>query len=130
MQSHNAEMDRSLWPPARMIHVRDVAEAAAIMQISGAPVKLWSVDCEAFYRKMGRRRAEVWRNVMAVPDGFQVDMRCCFGSAADAASARGCRISWRMRAERRLQRSIACIRRGTSAFWIGNALVGERVAKG
>ena len=85
VQSHNAEMDRSLWPPARMIHVRDVAEAAAIMQISGAPVKLWSVDCEAFYRKMGRRSAEIWRNVMAVPDGFQVDMRCCFGSAADAA---------------------------------------------
>ena len=83
--SHNDEMDRSRWPPARMIHVRDVAEAAAIMQLSGAPVKLWSVDCEAFYRKMHRRRAEIWRNVMLVPNGFQVDTRCCFGSAADAA---------------------------------------------
>ena len=83
--SHNDEMDRSRWPPARMIHVREVAEAAAIMQLSGAPVKLWSVDCEAFYRKMYRRQAEIWRNVMLVPRGFQVDTRCCFGSAADAA---------------------------------------------
>ena len=85
VSSHNASIDRSAWPPARMIHVRDVAEAAAIMQLSEAPVKLWSVDCEAFYRKMGRQRAEIWRNAMAVADGFQVDKRCCFGSAADAA---------------------------------------------
>ena len=54
------------------------------------PLKLWSIDCEAFswafYRKMGRQAAEVWRNVMAVEGGFQVDKRCCFGSAADRCS--------------------------------------------
>lgn len=83
--SHNAASDRDRWPPARMINMRQVAASAAIMQQAGAPMAVWSVDCEAFYRKMGRQRCQVWRNVMAVAAGFQVDRRCCFGSAADAA---------------------------------------------
>ena len=85
VKSHNAAMDRSDWPAAKMLHVKQIAEAAAIMGLAEAPIKLWSIDCEAFYRKMGRQAAEVWRNVMAVEGGFQVDKRCCFGSAADAA---------------------------------------------
>ena len=83
--SHNAASDRDRWPPARMINMRQVAVSAAIMQQAGAPVAVWSIDCEAFYRKMGRQQCQVWRNVMAVANGFQVDRRCCFGSAADAA---------------------------------------------
>ena len=85
VSSHNAASDRSRWPQATMINMGQVAESAAIMMQAGAPVKLWSIDCEAFYRKMGRQTSQVWRNVMAVPVGFQVDRRCCFGSAADAA---------------------------------------------
>ena len=83
--AHNDAMERSWWPQNRMIHVKDVAESAAIMQTAGAPVKLFSVDCEAFYRKMGRQTSQWWRNAMVVPGGFQIDKRCCFGSAADAA---------------------------------------------
>ena len=83
--SHNDSMERSAWPYNRMIHVRQVAESIAIMQTAGAPVQLFSVDCESFYRKMGRQRSQWWRNAMVVADGFQVDKRCCFGSAADAA---------------------------------------------
>ena len=84
VQSHNASMDRSGWPPTRMLRVREFAEAAAVMQLSGAPVAMWSADCDSFYRVMGRQRAEIWRNVIATAKGMQVDERCCFGSAADA----------------------------------------------
>ena len=85
VQSHNASMDRVEWPHAAMLRVREVAEAAAVMQLSGAPVAVWSIDCDSFYRVMGRQKAEVWRNAMAVEGGFQLDFRCCFGSAADAS---------------------------------------------
>ena len=85
VQSHNASMDRGKWAPNRLISVRQYAEAVAIMRTAGAPMKLWSLDCDSFYRKMGRQLSEIWRNAMAVPSGFQLDRRCCFGSAADAA---------------------------------------------
>ena len=97
--SHNDAMERSWWPRNRMLHVKDVAESAAIMQTAGAPVKLFSVDCEAFYRKMGRQTSQWWRNAMAVPGGFQIDKRACFGSAADAAKC--ARISNFLAAETR-----------------------------
>jgi len=83
--SLNDAMDRSGWPRARMVRVREVAEAAAIMQTSGVPVKASVMDCRAYYKRFGRQLAEVWRNAAATGDGFVVDERCCFGSAADAA---------------------------------------------
>ena len=82
--SHNDSMDRSRWPVNPLIRVRDLADAAAIMRASGAPVHLWSLDGQAFYRSVGRQRSELWRCAMPISDGFQVDERCCFGSAADA----------------------------------------------
>lgn len=84
VRSHNGAMDRSGWPQAKMMHVTQLSESAAIMQQAGAPVKLWSADCNSFYRIMGRQRAQIWRNALAIEAGFQVDERCCFGSAADA----------------------------------------------
>ena len=84
VKSHNEAMDRSGWPPNAMMLVKSLGEAAAIMQLSGAPVEAWSADCDSYYRTMGRQRAQIWRNAMAVAGGFQVDERCCFGSAADA----------------------------------------------
>ena len=78
-------MDRSRWPQGRLLRVTRYAEGLAVLCASGAPVRVWSADCEAYYRVMGRRPAEIWRNAMAVEEGFQLDTRCCFGSAADAA---------------------------------------------
>jgi hypothetical protein len=89
--SLNGSMDRASWPDARMIRVREVAEAAAILQASGAPVAVGVLDVVAYYKQFGRQRAEHWRNGMLVESGFVVDERCCFGSAADAAKC--CRVS-------------------------------------
>jgi hypothetical protein len=90
-QSLNGSMNRASWPDARMIRVREVAEAAAVLRASGAPVLIGVLDVVAYYKQFGRQRAEHWRNGMLMGDGFVVDERCCFGSAADAAKC--CRIS-------------------------------------
>lgn len=86
VDSVNAAMDRSAWPANRLLRVREFAEAMAIM--TGAQrerrVRAWSLDCEAFYRVVGRQRRELWRNGVWLEDGVQLDRRCCFGDAAAA----------------------------------------------
>ena len=84
VSSLNDSMERHRWPQCRLMRVAQFAESAAVMRASGAPVALWGLDCEAFYRTMGRQRSQLWHNAMAVEGGFQIDERCCFGSAADA----------------------------------------------
>ena len=81
----NAAMDRSRWPANRLVRVREVAEAAGIMHGDGVRrARLWSIDCEAFYRAVGRQRAELWRNGVWCLDGASLDGRCCFGDASAA----------------------------------------------
>ena len=82
--SINGSMDRSAWPEGKLVLALEVAEAAAIFQASGAPVKVWSLDATAYYRTVGRLRREVWRNAVARAETLDLDHRCCFGSAADA----------------------------------------------
>ena len=82
--SINGSMDRSSWPEGKLVLALEVAEAAAILQASGAPVKVWSLDATAYYRTIGRLRREVWRNAVARAETLDLDHRCCFGSAADA----------------------------------------------
>ena len=97
--SLNAAMERQQWPEARMIRVRELAEAAAVLATSGVPVKLAAIDIKAFYKNFGRQVAEHHRNGSLTQDGVIIDERCCFGSAADATKC--CRISnyivWRAR---------------------------------
>ena len=85
VDSLNGAMDRSRWPSGKLARVSEVAEAAAILRVAGVPVRLWSLDCEAFYKQMGRQNAQLWRVAMMRESGVQVDSRCCFGSAADAS---------------------------------------------
>jgi len=84
LKSLNDAMDRSQWPEAKLIRVHEIAEAAAILQSSGAPVKAAATDAVAYYKQFGRQAREFHRNCAVTADGFVVDERCCFGSAADA----------------------------------------------
>ena len=84
VESINGSMARERWPRNSLPRAAMTGEAAAILQTSGAPVKLWGLDGEAYYRRFGRQRSELWRNAIAMLEGFQLDERCCFGSAADA----------------------------------------------
>ena len=73
----NQAMDRSDWPSNRMMRVTELAEAAAILQSLGVRegcvkrrVTLMALDCKAYYRIIGRQRAELWRNARCVPRGW------------------------------------------------------------
>ena len=89
--SINDAMDRGDWPQARLIRVQEVAEAAAVLQSSGVPVRVAAIDVVAYYKQFGRQLSEVHRNGAATESGFIFDEVCCFGSAADATKC--CRIS-------------------------------------
>ena len=88
-----------------MMRVTELAEAAAILQRSGATagarrrVKLFALDCKAYYSEVGRQRSELWRNAVFLEDGVQLDERCCFGD--EAAATKCARISnlvvWRVK---------------------------------
>ena len=82
--SVNAALDRSEWPAVSMPRPMQFAEAAAVLASSGGPVKLWGLDCEAYYRKAGRQRAEIYRNCVWTQGGFVVDPREQFGDASAA----------------------------------------------
>ena len=82
--SVNDAIDRSGWPYVPMVRPRDSAEAMAILLSSGEEVLAWGWDGEAYYRKVGRQRAEVYRNCLWVLAGFVVDEREQFGDASAA----------------------------------------------
>jgi hypothetical protein len=90
VSSINGSMARDRWPHNTLPRAAKTGEAAAILCSSGAPVKLWGLDCDAYYRRFGRQRAELWRNAAVMAEGFQLDERCCFGSAADATKCARC----------------------------------------
>lgn len=86
--SLNDAMDRSAWPPPKLMKACQLGEAAAVLATSKVPVKLWSRDAEAYYRKIGRRADQVWRQAIVTPDGkWQLDFRCQFGDAAVAVKS-------------------------------------------
>ena len=73
----------------KLLGVTQVAEAAALLvgSATGTPPRrgrLWAIDCEAFYRRVGRQRGELWRNAVCLPQGWRLDERCCFGDASAA----------------------------------------------
>ena len=82
--SLNGSMDRSAWPAGKLMRVKEMARAAAILETSQAPVKLSVIDVVAYYKQLARQRAEWHRNGAFTVNGVLIDERCCFGSAADA----------------------------------------------
>ena len=82
--SVNASIDRSEWPAVAMPRPMQIAEAAAILMAAGGRAKVWGCDCEAYYRKVGRQRAEIYRNCLRADGGFVVDPREQFGDASAA----------------------------------------------
>jgi hypothetical protein len=87
VDSVNGGMDRAAWPPNRLVRVMEYAEALELLRGGDAAprrVRAWSLDCEAYYRAVGRQRRELWRNAIFLPSGVRLDERCCFGDAAAA----------------------------------------------
>ena len=57
VQSINHTMQRSKWPINKLMKVTDYSEAVAVLKNASSrfPVKLWSIDCVAFYRQVTRQ---------------------------------------------------------------------------
>ena len=89
--SVNDSIDRSQWVQVRLMRIAELAEAIGIMMTAGVEVLLWAFDCQAYYRKTGRQRKEVWRNCVVTAEGFVVDEREQFGDAS--AAVKCCRQS-------------------------------------
>ena len=89
--SVNGSIDRARWVQVKLMRVAQFAEVVGILLTAGVSVRLWSFDCEAYYRKTGRQRGEVWRNCVVTADGFVVDEREQFGDAS--AAVKCCRQS-------------------------------------
>ena len=87
VDSVNGAMDRSRWPECPLVRVSEYAEAADILRggedVARRP-RLWSMDCSAYYRAVGRQTSELWRNAIFLPGGVRLDERCCFGDASAA----------------------------------------------
>ena len=60
---------RSSRPPPVLLRLAQVASGMMVLKASGAPVRAWKIDAEAFYRKIGRRPDQVWRQAMVTPVG-------------------------------------------------------------
>ena len=87
VDSVNGGMDRSRWPSNRLMRVHEFTEAMGIFQGTASRrrrTRAWSIDCQAFYRAVGRQRRELCRNGICCADGVQLDERCCFGDASAA----------------------------------------------
>ena len=87
VDSVNDGMDRSRWPANRLVRAHEYAEAAAIHRgptASPRRSRVWGLDAQGYYRVVGRQRRELWRNGIFLPDGVQLDGRCCFGDASAA----------------------------------------------
>ena len=89
--SVNGSIDRSRWVQVRLMRIAQLAEGVGILLTVGVAVRLWSFDCQAYYRKTGRQRSEVWKNCVVTADGFVVDEREQFGDAS--AAVKCCRQS-------------------------------------
>ena len=89
--SVNDSIDRERWVQVKLMKISQLAEAVGILMTAGVPVLLWAFDCQAYYRKTGRQRGEVWRNCVVTSEGFVVDEREQFGDAS--AAVKCCRQS-------------------------------------
>ena len=93
LTSRNAGMDKGAWVGGDLPHVRDLAEAVAIVksiakgmglrarEIEYEKIALWALDLSDAYRALACARSEWWLQHFIWLDGVRLDMRCVFGSA-------------------------------------------------
>ena len=57
----NSSLTLSELPVVCYVSISCLSRDAAILASSGAEVKLWAGDLDAFYRKSGRQNADLWK---------------------------------------------------------------------
>jgi hypothetical protein len=101
--SYNDCVDLEAQPSIEYVNVAMLGRASAILLTSGVEVKVWGFDLEAYFRKTGKQRADVWMSGFCHHDGFGVDERVQFGQreAPVLTGRQSCFIVWAIRRELR-----------------------------
>ena len=77
--SYNQSVDLMSQPEIEYVTVGQLGRAAAVLLTAGIEVKLWGFDLEAYFRKTGKQRADIWKSGFVHADGFGYDPRIQFG---------------------------------------------------
>ena len=103
-QSYNSAVisdERLRAVKVKMVTVAQLARGHAVLLESGADVVNVGFDLEAYFRKIGRQRADLWQSCIAREDGFGKDPRVQFGmrEAMDTTGRSTCFITFALRLE-------------------------------
>ena len=79
VDSYNECIDLDAQPSIDYVSVAELGRAGAVLHKSGAPVRWWGFDLEAYFRKTGKQAADVWMSGFCHADGYGVDERVQFG---------------------------------------------------
>ena len=111
VSSYNACVDLDAQPAIDYVTVAMLGRASAILLTSGLPTRVWGFDLEAYFRKTGKQRRDVWQSGFCHHDGFGVDERVQFGQreAPVLTGRQSCFLVWAVRRElRRLDAEYPC----------------------
>jgi hypothetical protein len=99
--SYNACVDLDAQPAIDYVTVSMLGRASAILITSGLPVRVWGFDLEAYFRKTGKQRRDVWQSGFCHHDGYGVDERVQFGQreAPVLTGRQSCFLVWAVRRE-------------------------------
>ena len=103
VDSYNDCVDLDAQPAIEYVTVSMLGRASAILITAGVRVATWGFDLEAYFRKTGKQRADVWASGFVHHDGFGVDERVQFGQreAPVLTGRQSCFIVWAIRRELR-----------------------------
>ena len=79
LASYNDEVDLGEYDPVVMVRVEQLCRAVSILGTAGVGVRIWKFDLEAYFRRIGKQRADWWVNGYVLPDGYAFDKRVQFG---------------------------------------------------
>ena len=122
--SYNDAVDLGSQPSIVYVSVSQLGRAAAIFRAAGLSIKVWGFDLEAYFRKTGKQRADVWMSGFCHRDGFGVDERVQFGQreAPVLTGRQSCFIVWAIRRElRRLDQEYPSDERVVAAWLTARA---------
>ena len=128
VSSYNDCVDLDAQPSIEYVTVAMLGRASAILITSGVKVAVWGFDLEAYFRKTGKQRADVWMSGFCHHDGFGVDERVQFGQreAPVLTGRQSCFMVWAIRRElRRLDAEYPTVDPAVAAWLRRRAGLGE-----
>jgi hypothetical protein len=99
--AYNDCVDLEAQPSIEYVSVAMLGRACAILLTSGLRVRTWGFDLEAYFRKTGKQRRDVWKSGFVHPDGYGADERVQFGQreAPVLTGRQSCFCVWAIRRE-------------------------------